>query len=347
MTNTKTVNENQTTKIVKFDEHGDANVLKFEHIPVMKPGANEVRIKVEGMSLNRADILFRKNTYFLNATLPDSRIGMDAAGVIEAVGENVRDFSIGDRVLTWVGFDVSKYGVHGETAIIPESAISKYPDFLSPAEAASITATYTTVYGALIEDGRLKQGDHVLITAASSSVGVAAIQVVKAVGAIPIAATQTVSKRQALLDAGASDVVVTSEENLGERVLQITNGKGVEVVFDPIAVGILDDLSMAAAVAGTIVLYGTLGDPGPLGQTPTLLPMLPLLGKQLSVRGYNNYALSGDAERRKKALDWVTDRIKTGKLSVVIAKRFGFDEYQDAHRYLESNEQIGRVVVHT
>ncbi|HEV8593125.1 MAG TPA: zinc-dependent alcohol dehydrogenase family protein [Pyrinomonadaceae bacterium] len=339
-------NGNKTTKIVRFDKYGDADSLRFENIPLAEPGPDEVRIRVEGMSLNRADILFRKNTYFIDATLPESRIGMDAAGVIEAVGETVEGFQLGDRVLTWVGFDVSKYGVHGETAIIPAAFVTKYPDFLTPIEAASITATYTTVYGALIEDGELKQGDHVLITAASSSVGVAAIQVVNAVGAIPIAATRSAAKKQALLDAGAAHVVVTDDMKLGEAVLEITGGRGAEFIFDPIAVGILEELSMAAAVGATIVIYGTLGDSGPLGQMPARLPLLPLLGKQFNIRGYNNYALSGDAERRQRALDWVTEGIRSGKLKVAVAKSFKFNKYADAHRYLESNEQIGRVVVH-
>lgn len=333
------------TKVVLFDKYGDADVLRFDSIPLAEPGPDEVRIKVEGMSLNRADILFRKNTYFIDATLPGSRIGNDAAGVIEAVGKNVKEFKIGDRVLTWIGFDVSKFGAHGETAILPVSSISKYPDFLSPIEASSITAAYTTVWGALIEDEKLTAGKHVLITAASSSVGVAAIQVANAVGAIPIAATRTVAKKQALLEAGAAHVVVTGEKKLGERVLEITSGKGAEFIFDPIAVGILDELAAAAAVGGKIILYGTLGDSGPLGLTPASLPLLSLLGKQLTVSGYNNYMLTGNPERREQALAWVIDGIRANRLNVVVAKSFTFDEYPEAHRYLESDQQIGRVVI--
>src|SRR5437899_11501156 len=101
-----------TTKVILFDEFGDAGVLKLKEIPHAEPGKDEVRIRVEAMSLNRADALFRENNYFIEPTIPGSRIGTDAAGVIEAVGEGVRNAKVGDRVITNLGFDVSKYGTH-------------------------------------------------------------------------------------------------------------------------------------------------------------------------------------------------------------------------------------------
>lgn len=334
-----------TTRVVRFNEYGGAEVLRIEEIPVSEPGPDEVRIKIEAMSLNRADVLFRKNTYFIDAVFPDSRIGNDAAGIVETVGNNVKELKVGDRVFAGLGFDISRYGVHGETAILPAKFAFKYPDFLSPAEAASIAATYTTAWGALIDYGRMRKGDFVLITAASSSVGVAAIQVVNAVGAIPIAVTRSAAKKQGLIDVGAAHVIVSSDESISARAAEITDGKGARLIFDPIAVGILDELTAAAADNGIIFLYGSLGDARPLGTVPTSLPLLPTLGKQLTVRGYNNYRLNGDPERLRRAFDWVFDNLKSGKLNVTIAKRFTFDEYAEAHRYLESNGQIGRVVI--
>lgn len=335
----------RTTRVVRFDRYGDADVLRIDEIPEPIPGPDEVSIRVEALSLNRADVLFRENTYFIDANLPGSRIGNDAAGVIDAVGENVKDLRVGDRVLARLGFDVSKYGTHGESAILPANFALKYPEFLSAGEAASISATYLTAWGALIDFGKMEEGDYIVITAASSSVGVAAIQVARAVGAIPIAVTRNASKKQGLLDQGAAFVITTSEESISSRVAAITEGKGARFIFDPIAVGVLDELTAAAANNGIIYVYGTLGDAAPLGTVPTSLPLLSLLEKQLTIRGYNNYQLNGDSERLRKAYEWIFEGLRIEKLKVAIAKRFPFDEYSDAHRYLESNMQIGRVVI--
>ncbi len=237
----------ETTKIIQFDQYGGAEVLKLVSVPLKDPGEGEVRIRVEAVSLNRADVMFRENKYVFTPATPGSRIGTDAAGVIEAVGANVTGLKVCDRVIAGLGFDVSKYGTHGETAILPARFVSKYPDFLSPSEAAAVNMPFVTAWGALNDYGQMAKGDYVLITAASSSIGVAAIQLAKAVGAIPIAATRTAVKKQGLLDVGAVHVIATSEENLAERVNEVTNGKGARLIFDPIFGGMLESLGDAAA----------------------------------------------------------------------------------------------------
>ncbi len=327
------------TKVIHFDEFGGANVLKLEEISLAEPDADEVRIKIQAVSLNRADAMFRENKYLIQPTIPASRIGTDAAGIIDGIGANVKDFKIGDRVIAGLGFDVSKYGTHGETAILPAQFVIKYPDFLTPAEAASINAPYIAAWGALIDYGQMKKGDFVLITAASSSIGVAAIQMANAVGAIPIAATRTNSKKQGLLAVGAAFVVVTNEENLGEKVQEITNGEGARLIFDPIVGGMLENLADAAANGGTVFLYGA------LSSAPATIPVFPTVMKEINFRGYNVYPIYNSPERFKRALDYIFDELKAGKLKVVIDKTFPLERYADAHRYLESNEQIGRIVV--
>lgn len=330
---------NKTTKIVRFDEYGGADVLKLEEIPLAEPGADEVRIKIEAVSLNRADAMFRENKYLIQPTIPASRIGTDAAGMIEAIGENVKDFKIGDRVVAGLGFDVSKYGTHGETAILPAQFVIKYPEFLTPAEAASINAPYLTVWGALIDYGEMTKGDFVLITAASSSIGVAAIQMANAVGAIPIAATRTNAKKQGLLDIGAAYVIATNEENLGERVQEITNGAGARLIFDPIVGGMLETLADATAPGATVFLYGA------LSSAPATIPVFPTAMKEINFRGYNVYPVYNSPERLKRALAYIFNGLESRKLEVVIDKTFPLERYADAHRYLESNEQIGRIVI--
>ena len=161
-------------KIVRFHETGGAEVLRLEDLPLVDPGNGEVRLKVEAIGLNRAEIMFRKGQYLETPQLP-SRLGYEAAGVIDAVGADVSDFQVGDRVSTIPSFPMGQYGVYGESAIVPTYAAAKYPETLSTVEGAAIWMQYMTAFGALIEYGNMKKGDVVLITAASSSVGLAAI----------------------------------------------------------------------------------------------------------------------------------------------------------------------------
>ncbi|MDH5776553.1 MAG: zinc-dependent alcohol dehydrogenase family protein, partial [Nitrospirota bacterium] len=202
-------------KIVRFHETGGPEVLKLEDLPLVEPGKGEIRIKVEAIGLNRAEIMFRKGQYLETPQLP-SRLGYEAAGIIDAVGPNVTEFQIGDRVSTIPSFPMGQYGVYGESAVVPSYAAAKYPATLSASEGAAIWMQYMTAFGALIEYGKLQQHDTVLITAGSSSVGIAAIQIVKAVGGIAIATTRGADKKAFLLEAGADHVIVTDEEDLVE-----------------------------------------------------------------------------------------------------------------------------------
>ena len=145
-------------KIVRFHQPGDASVLQIEDIAPIEPSFGEVRIKVSAFALNRAEIYFRENQYIHRPSLP-SRIGYDAAGVIDAVGEGVTNVRVGDRVATYPAFNQGDYGVYGEWAIVPAHAVMKYPTHLAPEEAATIGVQYMTGYFALFEHGKLKQGD--------------------------------------------------------------------------------------------------------------------------------------------------------------------------------------------
>jgi NADPH:quinone reductase-like Zn-dependent oxidoreductase len=283
--------------------------------------------------------MFRENTYVIQPTIPGSRIGTDAAGVIEAVGTGVNGLEVGDRVIAGLGFDVSRYGTHGETAILPARYAHKYPGSLSASEAASISVPYVTAWGALIDQGEMAAGDHVLVTAASSSVGVAAIQLAKAVGAVPIAVTRSAGKRQGLLDVGAAEVIVTDEEDLGERVKEITEGNGVRLIFDAVAGSTLESIGDIAADGAIVFLYGAFE----LGATP--VPLLPTIMKEVRLWGYVVYSVHNSPERLQRGLGFIFRAIEEGRIKPIIDKTFPLSQYAEAHRYLESNQQIGRVVV--
>jgi NADPH:quinone reductase-like Zn-dependent oxidoreductase len=247
---------------------------------------------------------------------------------------------------------MNQYGVLGNEVIVPAHALADYPSSLTPAEATSIWMQYLTPYGALVEFGQVKKGEFVLITAASSSTGVAAIQIVKAEGAISIATTRTAAKRGELLALGADHVIVTNEEDLVARVKDITGGAGARIIFDPIAGPLLDKLAEAAAPGATIFEYGFLSG------APTPFPVIPAMQKALNIRGYwlaeitvpellygHGAAGLADPQRLARAESYVYNRVKTGQLKPKIAKTFPFEDVVQAYQYMESNEQVGKIVL--
>jgi NADPH:quinone reductase-like Zn-dependent oxidoreductase len=325
-------------KIVRFYETGGPEVLKIEELPLVEPGAGEVRLKVEAIGLNRAEIMFRQGQYLEAPELP-SRVGYEAAGIVDAVGAGTSGIKIGDRVSTIPSFSMGAYGVYGESAVVPAYAVAHYPGSLSTVEGAAIWMQYLTAFGALIEFGHMNKDASVLITAGSSSVALAAIQITKSVGALAIATTRGGGKKSFLMDMGADYVIVTDEQDLVERAMDITSGKGVSMVFDPVAGPLLGKLAEAAAPGATIFEYGALS---PL---PTTFPLFAALGKGLTVRGYTLFEIVRNPERLARGKQFVYSGLESGALKPIIDRTFPLESIVDAHRYMESNQQKGKIVV--
>jgi NADPH:quinone reductase len=324
-------------KIVRFHTAGDASVLQLEELPKPQPSAGEALLKVEAIGLNRAEVMFRSGHYLDQPSFP-SLIGYEAAGIIESVGPGVTSLKPGDRVSSVPAFHMNEYGTYGEYAVLPVHALEPYPQKLSPIEGTSIWMQYLTAFG-IVEFGGLSKGQYLLVTAAASSVGLAAIQLAKSVGAISIATTRNQAKAQALLDAGADFVINTTSEDLVQRIQEITAGKGFALAFDPIAGPGLETLAKAAGYQATIMEYGAL-DP-----RPTPYPLFGALRNGLSIRAYTIFEINNDPERSTRARKFVADGLTAGVLKPIIAKTFKLEEIVEAHRYMESSEQIGKIVV--
>jgi NADPH:quinone reductase-like Zn-dependent oxidoreductase len=325
-------------KIVRFHKTGGPEVLQLDELPLPEPAAGEVRLRVKAIGLNRAEVMFRLGRYLMDPILP-SKLGYEASGIVEAVGPDVDKSWIGKTVSTIPNFAANVYGVYGEVAIVPFHSISVYPDKLSYEEGTSIWMQYLTAYGALIHQGHLAKGDFVLITAASSSVGIAAIEIAKAEGAISIATTRTSKKKAELLTLGAAHVIATEEEDLAARVNEITAGKGARIAFDPIGGKGLEALAAAAAPGGIIFEYGA------LSTDPTPFPLFSVLSKQLTIKGYVLFEILGNPALFPKAKQYVLDHLASGHFKPRIDRTFPLDKIVDAHRYMESNAQIGKIVV--
>jgi NADPH:quinone reductase-like Zn-dependent oxidoreductase len=311
--------------------------LRFEEVTLKQPDKGEVRLKVQAVGLNRADALFIRGQYE-PPKLP-AGVGYEAAGVVEAIGPDVDRNWFGKRVATIPAFSLNDYGMLGEEVIAPARALGEYPAKLSPLEGAAIWMQYLTAYGALIPVAHLAKGDFVVITAASSSVGIAAIEMAKGEGAISIATTRKGDKKAELLSLGANHVIVTEGEDFVARVQEITGGKGVRVTFDPVAGPFLEKLAAAAPVGGIVVVYGA------LSMQPTPFPLRTALRKALSIRGYSVSEITVDPEKLAVAKKYVYDRLEDGRFHPKIAKVFSFAQAVDAFRYLESNAQVGKVVI--
>ncbi len=326
------------SRIVRFHETGGPEVLRIEDVVVPPPANGEVRIAVKAIGLNRAEVMFRTGMYLEQPQFP-SRLGYEASGIVEAVGPGVKGLSTGDIVSVIPPKHLGKYGVYGEVAIVPADDVVKHPSSLSFAEAAAVWMQYLTVYGGLFDVAKITKGDYVVITAASSSVGLAAIQFALHVGAIPIATTRTSHKKRALEKLGVKHVIVTQEEDLAARLHEITHGKGARVVFDPVGGNTVLALAEGMAPGGVLIEYGA------LSPDPTPFPLMMGLMKGLTMRGYVVFELLRDAERRAKAVKYILGALDSGAIKPIIAKTFRLDNIVEAHRYLESNQQFGKIIV--
>ncbi len=325
-------------KIVRFHKLGGPENLQIETVTATQPGKGEVRLKVLAAGLNRAESMFYHGQYLEQPELP-SRLGYEVAGVVEAVGEGVEASWLGKSVSTIPGFSMNRYGTLGEEAVVPAAALGEYPAKLTPVQATAIWMPYLTAYGALVHYGGVHAGDFVSIPAASSSVGLAAIQIVRDAGATAIAVTRSSAKKAELVSLGAHHVIATAEEDYVARVKEITGGKGARLTFDPVAGPFVETLAAAAAPGGIIFEYGWLS-----GQ-PTPFPLFAALGSGLSVRGYVLMEITLHPELLSKAKKYVVERLADGRFVPKVAKTFPFAETVNAYKYLESNQQVGKIVI--
>ncbi len=324
------------TQIVRIHKLGAPEVLELEDAEIGQPGPGEIRIRVEAIGLNRSEALFRAGAYPVTPKLP-TLIGYEAAGIVETLGPGVQGFTPGDRVCVLPSYRLGEYGVYGEKAIVPARSVIPAPPQLSPVQAASIWMQYLTAFAVI--EARIGIGDYVLIPAASSSVGIAAIQLANWAGAVPIAATRHSAKAAALLEQGAQHVIATAETDVVAEVMRITGGKGVRVVFDPVGGPFVEKLANTMAEEGILFIYGSLS-----GQ-PTPYPHWPAAFKSLSLRGWVASFIWNKPERFARARELIVRGLAEGHLRPVISRTFPLSQIVEAHRFLESNQQIGKIVV--
>lgn len=330
------------TRTYVFDDLGGPEVLRLVNEQIAEPGRGEVQVEMKAAGLNRAELLFLQGQYLVQPNLPNASVGMEGAGIVRAVGDNVEGVSVGDRVAVTPALAPETYGVLGEIINAPAIAIEPIPENVSFRDAAAFWMAFGTAYGMTHISGGLREGagQSVVITAASSSVGTAAFQVVRRHGGVSIATTRMPAKKERLLEAGADHVIVTEDEDLVDRIMEITDGKGFDLACDPVCGPMLAPLAAAAGREARIVEMGFLS-----GETPEL-PFFEMIGKGLVITAFHlSWQMLHVPERRAIAAAHLNQNLSDGSYTPKIDMTFSFDRVADAYAYLAGNEQVGKIIV--
>jgi NADPH:quinone reductase len=322
------------SRVVVFDEFGPPEVLRIAEEETREPGAGEVRVAIEGFGVNRLDQMVRAGNAPRPISLPGARLGAEGTGTIDAVGPGVEGLAVGDAVLITAVPDMDTNGTYAEQVVVPANRVVARPPQLGIADAAALWVSYSTAYGALIEKAGVRPADHVLVTAASSGVGLAAIQICNQIGAVPIAVTRHAAKADALLAAGAAQVIATDSQDTVEATQALTGGTGADVIVDSVMGPGLADLAKAGRPGGALVTVGWL-DP-----RPAPFPMTPL-----TMYRYMSFEHTLDDTVVRRIAAFLAAGVRTGVLHPIIDKTFTFDQIITAHHYLEDGQQVGKVVV--
>lgn len=319
---------------IRFHELGGPEVLRVEDVPVRAPGPGEVRIRVEAIGLNRSEVNFRRGTYLEAPCLP-AGLGTEAAGVVLETGPDVPRWSVGDEVSVVPAFSQNDYPVYAAEAVVPAAALVGRPEGLDAVSSAAVWMPYVTVYGMVAEIVRVRAGDRVVVTSATNSVGVAALQVLRHLGAVPIAtlpvaAGVSFDHTDALHAAGAVQVVAAGD-GLTEDLLAATDGHGADLVLDADGGPQVAQLVQACAPGATVIVHGGLsGEPTPLpggGYAPVWL------------RRYRVFELTGDPAMLRRAEHFVRAGLESGVFAPMVDRVFEFDDVAAAHAYVDAPDR--------
>lgn len=324
-------------EVLQCDEFGGPEVLRVVEIadPPLEP--DEVRYDVRAFALNRADLMFLRGEHYTIPTFP-SCIGQEAAGIVTEVGSAVTRFVVGDRVSA-LPFFTQRHGVQGRGAVTPEDYLAPLPDGVDFVRGTALWMQYLTPWFAFVEAARLRAGDTVLVMAAASSAGLGALQIARMLGLRTIATVRSERKAEALRRAGADAVVIAGRDDLAAAVRAVSEDRGIAAAFDPIGGDSLSDYADLLAHGATVLGYGTLSDEQPV------VPVAAMVRAAAVFHPYSMFNHVVDPEQRDRAVSAISHGLQSGDLDPVIDRVFPFEQYLDAYRYMESNLQVGKIVV--
>jgi len=321
------------TKVVRVHKTGGPEVMQFDDMPLGKPGKGEALVRHTAIGLNYIDTYFRSGLY--PAPLPTG-IGMEGAGVVEAVGPGVKDIKKGDRV-AYAGRPI---GAYAESRIMPAEALVKVPKGVSDEQAAAMMLQGMTVEYLLRRTYKLKKGEICLLHAAAGGVGLIFCQWAKAIGAKVIGVVSSEEKAALAKKHGATWTVVSSRENFVERVKEITKGKGVPVVYDSVGKDTWSGSLDCLAPRGLMVSFGN--SSGAVG--PVDLGILSAKGS-LYVTRPTLMSYTGTRAELLMSANALFKMVASGKVKIRVNQKYKFADVVQAHRDLEGRKTTGSTVL--
>jgi len=325
-------------KAIRIIRPGEPDVLELADLEAPTPGSGQVRVEVYGTALNRADLLQRRGAYPPPPGVPADIPGLEFSGVVEAVGDGVDESAVGSWVMGLVGG-----GGYAEMLVTEADHVVPMPQGLKFVECAAVPEAFCTAYDALVLQGGLRPGQTVLIHAAGSGVGTAAIQLARAFGAARIFGTASAGKLSALEERGLSlDVPIDYRRNSFRDVIRReTDGTGVDLILDLVGATYWTDNIASLRTRGRIVLVGLVG--GTMAQ----LNLGVLLRRRLHVIGTVMRSRNAEekSELAESARDHLLPRFESGELFPVVDRVFELHEAAEAHAYMEDNQNAGKVVL--
>jgi putative PIG3 family NAD(P)H quinone oxidoreductase len=326
-------------KAVKIVSFGGVDGLQVVDVPdAPPPNADRVRVRVRAAGLNRADILQRLGRYPAPPGYPQDIPGLEFAGEVEEVGEDIRLLKPGDRV-----FGITGGGAQAEYVTVPESTLARIPENLDWADAASIPEVFMTAHDALFTQCRLQMSERVLIHAAGSGVGTAAIQLVRAAGAVAYGTSRTPEKLERTKEFGLSESVVVNNEPavFADSVKDWTGGAGVNVILDLVGAAYLKLNLEALATKGRLIFVGTTsGAKAEIDYSLVMSKRLRVMGTSLRTR-----SIEEKATATRLFAHHVVPLLANGTVRPVVDKVFKIEDVRAAHERIESNESFGKVVL--
>lgn len=311
----------------------DFSGLSVQDVPVPEVGEGGVLVRVKAASVNFPDLLMSQGQYQMKPELPFIQ-GMECAGIVEAVGIGVSEFSPGDRVVGG-----NKTGAFAEFALLPASSLSLVPDNMGFAEAAAYPAAYLTAYVALVRRANLQPGETLLVHGASGGVGMAAVDVGKLLGATVIATSASDAKLDKVIEHGA-DYAINVTQGFRDKVKTLTAGRGADVIFDPVGGDVFDESVRCIAFDGRLLVVGFTS-----GRIPELKVNMPLI-KGFSVVGvrageYGRRFPERGRENMAEIWKWAAE----GKTQPRIHAELPLDQWREAYRLLTDREVVGKVII--